>query len=398
MPDEHARLSPSGAARWLSCPASVLLIESRKQEGVVDASSPWAEEGTRAHDLAYLEASLAFGLMERAEYAQRRAEWHLEANMHGEELADLLRHVRGYIDLIRQALEQYPDSQLRLEQRVHTGVPHCWGTADAIIVSPRHVRVIDLKYGQGVAVDAYENPQLMLYGCGALEKYGDLLGETEHVEVTIYQPRTGRSVSTYSRSAAGLRAWRDYEVKPVAEQALQPGAPFGPSERACRFCPVAGECRARTEAMLAQDFGTDAALLSPEEVSAALAAIPSIKAWCTAVEELALRRAWSEGKPIPGWKVVRGNSLRRVPKDDIPHAIQILIDAGYTAEQVAQFRLKSLGALEKLVGKKELAELLDGVLVKPEGGPILVPEGDGRPAINPNTEAMKEFADADDDE
>ena len=50
MPDEHARLSPSAASRWISCPASVRLLEGLEQA----PSSPYAAEGTKAHALAEL--------------------------------------------------------------------------------------------------------------------------------------------------------------------------------------------------------------------------------------------------------------------------------------------------------------------------------------------------------
>lgn len=398
MPDEHARLSPSASSRWLSCPASVLLVENLTQDGVIEPEakvSEYALEGTKAHDLAFIEGSLAFGLSTRAEYTERMIEWTLESGVRGEALADMKRHVRGWIDLLRQALDTYPDSHIMLERRVATGVPSCWGTADAIVYSPRHVHVLDLKYGQGVAVDAHKNPQLMLYGLGGLEEYGDLLGPTEDVLMTIYQPRTARSTSVYHVSADELRAWRENEVLPVAEAALKPGAKFGPSASACRFCPVAGDCRARMGAALDQDFGEDPALLSPEELSAALARIPGVRSWCDAVEKRALERVYNEGKPIPGWKVVRSNGRRSVPEQDIPHAIQILIDEGYTADQVARFSLKPLGALERLVGKKELSQVLAPVLVKSQGNPSLVPESDNRPAINPNEQAAKDFDDDD---
>lgn len=43
----HAQLGPSGASRWMACPGSV-----RLSAGLPDESSPFAEEGTKAHELA----------------------------------------------------------------------------------------------------------------------------------------------------------------------------------------------------------------------------------------------------------------------------------------------------------------------------------------------------------
>ena len=50
--------------------------------------------------------------------------------------------------------------------------------------------------------------------------------------------------------------------------------------------------------------------------------------------------------------------------------------------------------MEKLVGKKRFAETLGGLIVKPAGKPVLVPESDKREAIH-SAEAAK--ADFDDD-
>lgn len=57
------------------------------------------------------------------------------------------------------------------------------------------LHIIDLKYGQGVLVDATENPQMMLYALGALRIF-DCLYDIESVSMTIYQPRR-ENVSTW---------------------------------------------------------------------------------------------------------------------------------------------------------------------------------------------------------
>ena len=50
MPGAHANLSPSSSERWISCPASVRLINALPKAD--DDGSVYAREGTLAHALA----------------------------------------------------------------------------------------------------------------------------------------------------------------------------------------------------------------------------------------------------------------------------------------------------------------------------------------------------------
>ena len=67
-------------------------------------------------------------------------------------------------------------------------MPEGFGTGDLLIVADHVLTVIDFKYGKGVAVEAEWNPQMMLYGLGALELF-DALYDIETIRMVIYQPR-----------------------------------------------------------------------------------------------------------------------------------------------------------------------------------------------------------------
>lgn len=388
MPEHHAVLSPSASKRWISCPASIRM-QSIVSQPVENTTSPYAAEGTTAHTVA--ELSARFYVLrdlpesEFAELADAAMEG-LEDDIQG----DMLRHGSEYAELLQEKLAQHPMSRLLLEQRLPTGVPQCWGTSDAVIVSPTHVEVVDYKYGLGIWVGAEDNSQLMLYGVGALDTFGDVLGETENVRLTIHQPRLD-NVSSWDISPDKLRQWRD-DVVVVAEEALGENAHFGPSAEACRFCPAAGECRPRMEAATAEDFSSDPDLLEAEEIGDLLKRIPEIKKWCAAVEDTALRKAYSEGLTIPGWKVVKSGGNRRIDKQE--EALQALYLAGYTDDQVlAARKLRGIGELERLLGKQPFQTILGSLAVKGPGSPSLAPESDKREALTPNNEAVKEFTD-----
>ncbi|RIY24730.1 nuclease, partial [Bifidobacteriaceae bacterium WP021] len=114
----------------------------------------------------------------------------------------------AYVDFVMEKYEQAKlncqDPIILIEQKVDfsTYVPDGFGTADCIIVGEKTLQVIDFKYGQGVLVDAYENPQMKCYALGALTLF-DSLYEIQTVEMSIFQPRRD-NVSTFTLPVAEL--------------------------------------------------------------------------------------------------------------------------------------------------------------------------------------------------
>lgn len=386
MPDQHAILSPSGAERWISCPASVRLTADMPNE-----SSKYAMEGTCAHALAELEARREFGMCTPAAATRERnlwrTHWENEIGLTEEMEEEMANHVADYVTLLTERMALHPNSQLLLEQRLPTGIPSSWGTSDAVIVSPVHVEIVDFKYGMGVQVYAAGNPQLRLYGVGALEVIAELLGDPEFVTMTVFQPRIYHTDSE-TLTAQDLRDWRD-SLLPIAELALSDEAPFGPSESACRWCPAAGRCRAQLEWATQADFGTPADLLSPEELAEALTRIDAIEKWCEQVRAVGLDLIYTKGQPVPGWKAVRSGGRRSIP--DSEGAIAALLAVGHALNEISTRKVRGIGELEKLLGKPEFETVVSPFVVKGQGSVSLAPEDDKRPAINPNTEAQKEF-------
>lgn len=389
MPTKHATLGPSGASRWIGCPASVMMSAKvpRDSDGSV-----YAQEGTFAHSLGELEAGLFFGLITPTEYDKGRAQVeHEMKGTYGEEFQGILdemeEHVNGYVDLIRYHAANIKAPTIFLEQRVDTGVHGCWGTADAVIVGADTIEIIDLKYGQGVAVDPVSNYQLMLYALGACNKF-DSIVEPKTVRITVYQPRI-YNTGTWEVSYDYLKRWREEVAKPAAKEALGDNPRFGPSEAACRFCPAAGICKPRADKVLAEDFGQDATVISADDLAEILQRVPEIEQFCKDIKNSALKRAYNDGEEIPGWKVVRGRG-RRVIQDEAV-AIQTLIDSGYAADQVSKVSVKGIGDLEKLLGKKEFQTVLGDFVEKKQGNPCLVPVEDKRAAIARADEAKEDF-------
>lgn len=279
---------------------------------------------------------------------------------------------------LRDVRQVCADPQVFVEQRLDFShvVPGGFGTGDCVIIAEPVLHIIDLKYGQGVVVEAENNPQLMLYALGALNAFGSLYDISE-VAVTVYQPRRS-NVSTWTIPVSDLEAWAENVVKPRALLAAAGDGEFAPGEW-CRFCKLSATCRTRAEAnlQLAKHEFAPPAELTDAEIAKLLAQLPDLKAWAADVESHALSLAVNQGKLWPGFKLVEGRSIRRyVDEKAVAEAAQA---AGVT--DVWEQKLKMITALEKQLGKKRFSELFGDLVVKPAGKPTLVPDSDRRPAL-----------------
>lgn len=390
MPDVHALLSASGAAKWLNCPPSARLEEKFPNE-----SSEYAREGTVAHALAEISAGYNLGNFTKRTFNARKKK--LLATEDGEKFynEEMQEHATEYAELIygklKEAKENCPDAFAELEVRVDFSkwVPEGFGTGDCIIVADDWLEIIDLKYGKGHRVEAAGNPQMRLYALGALEYYGQLY-DIENVRMTIYQPRLSGVQSSDEITVKELLEWAENTVKPNAELAFAGEGEFGPSEETCKFCRAKEECRARYEKNLALfDEGVDPLLITPDEAGAVLEKAKDIRAWLTDLENLVQSTILS-GTSVVGWKIVEGRSNRKIA--DSTKAVEAFKKAGY--EEAVLYKepeLITLTQMEKEFGKKAVAKILAGLIEKPQGKPTLAPESDKRPAFQPEEAILAAF-------
>ncbi len=229
----HALLSASSSRRWLNCTPSARL----EQQFPADEGSIYAEEGTAAHALA--EHKLKRLLKKRS----RRP----VSDYDCDEMEDCTdEYVSFAMEQIEKAKQSCKDPVILIEQHLDFSryVPEGFGTGDLVIVADVTLFIIDLKYGKGIAVEAEENPQMMLYALGALELF-DAIYDIERVSLAIHQPRL-ESVSTWEITVAGLRKWAEEYLIPRAALANKGQGEFV-SGSWCRFCKVRNQCRVRAE-------------------------------------------------------------------------------------------------------------------------------------------------------
>ena len=362
----HALLSASSSKRWLNCTPSARLEEQFAEE---TGNSVYAEEGTAAHALA--EHKLKRCLKRRS----KRPVSDYQCDEMEECTGGYVAYAMEQVELARQECK---DPVVLIEQRLDYSayVPEGFGTGDLLIVADRVLTVVDLKYGKGVAVDAEWNPQMMLYGLGALELFGAIY-DIDTVRMTIYQPRL-ESVSTWEISVPELMEWVETELKPKAQLAINGKGEFK-SGSWCRFCKAKDTCRARAEEYLrlAQMEFKAPALLTDDEIAEVLKVADELARWSADVYAYAQDEAVTRGKKWDGFKLVEGRTCRKYTDEE--EAAEAAVAAGYT--DIYKKSLIGITEMEKLMGKKRFAEILGKLVYKPQGKITLVPESDKRQEV-----------------
>lgn len=365
MSKVHSILSPSGSHRWLNCTPSAML-EQEFENKTTEA----AEEGTVAH--AFCEHKLRKSLKLRSKRPV--------SDYDSDEMQEC---TDAYVDFVNEQLEiakqRCKDPLILVEEKVDFSryVPDGFGTADCLIISDDELHIVDFKYGQGILVDAYDNPQMKCYALGALETYGNLYDIT-NASMSIFQPRR-ENVSTWKTTVKELKDWAEKVLKPKAELALKGEGEYRCGEW-CRFCRAAVRCRARAEEKLrlAEDEFKLPPLISDAEIEEILKVIPDLTKWATDIQNYALDMVLNHGKEWSGFKVVEGRSVRKYKDEDA--VIEKAKENGYT--DIFKSSLITLTEMQKLMGKKKFEKLLGDLIIKPKGKPTLVSIADKRPAIN----------------
>ena len=356
----------------------------RLEINVEDAGSDYAAEGTLAHAYCALKLKKYLGLPT----ADEEKEIEALSQYHTGEMDEYTdTYVSIVLEKFNAARAHTKDAQLLVETRLDFSkhIPDAFGTADAIIIADGTIDEIDFKYGKGVKVSAFQNPQTMIYGLGAFEKF-DFEYDIRRVRMTIIQPRID-NLSEYEVTTAELLSWAIKELEPKAKEAYSGKGKQQPGDW-CQFCKVKHTCRALVN-LCKETAQNNAQLLSTDELAKdVLPMLPIIKTWLAGVEDYALQQALS-GVSLPGWKLVEGRSNRKIV--NVEGAATALINAGYAKTAIYKPQeLCTITELEKMVGKKQFAALCADFIEKPKGKPTLAEESDKRPALYPVAEDFKD--------
>ena len=379
----HALLSPSSSHRWFNCTPSARLEEPYQR-----TSSAPSDEGTVEHELAEyaIEKYLA------GEYTPLLDELPVPKEIAENKYysPEMDKYVTDYVCYVCDIYELEEGAKMSIERKFDLTmyVPDCFGSCDCDIVGKTVLNIIDLKYGKGAQVDADGNSQLMMYAIGVLNSLEPAhRAKIETVRMHIAQVRLG-NYSVFEMSARDLTHWAIHVLRPTAEKAWT-GQGETKVGSHCKFCKFKAQCRAQKDALV-NEFETygDAKALTLDEIGDILSKSDMFTDWLASVKTFAMQAA-TRGEKVKGWKLVEGRSVRVI--NDTETAIERLKALGFSTEDITNSKLKSIGDLERLVGKKPLAATLDGLIVKPKGLPTLAPETDKREELSPTIDDFEEL-------
>lgn len=373
---EHALLSPSSSSRWLNCTPSARLAENAENK-----SSVYAEEGTLFHDICeYCLAQWNSGVWEPDPFGEDLPELKDDHLMHPLFRQEMFKHARNYCDFVMNEnynLEKSDGAcKMLLEEKVDISeyAPDCFGSVDCQLVGRDTLEVIDLKYGEGVKVYAERNTQMMLYALGAIKGKPSI----KSIRLVIAQVRLNH-FDVWEISANDLLQWADKVLKPTAKKAFA-----GTGEQKlgdwCGFCPVKAQCRKQYEAVVS-DFDKYGypELLTEDEICDLIEKIDKYKGWLESVNKFVYDEAL-RGHKWKGYKLVAGGSSRVITDEEAIR--QDLLAKKYLEDEIFNIKLKGIGDLEKLVGKKQFSALYGHYVKSKPGNPKLVPDSAPGDEIN----------------
>ena len=371
----HAILSPSAAHRWMNCPGSAFLCKDIPNE-----TSVYAEEGTRAH----AKAEEIIKSMIRGEYTPSVIEGFPELGV--------------YILYAKQLMEDGYD--LFVEARVPlkdvTGEKDAHGTSDLVAVRGGDIKIVDLKWGQGVPVSAEENIQLTIYALGAMDLLS-FLGPFETAELVIVQPRVVSAlggIDAWQTTVEHLESRRNriYADAAIARAQFNGSMPpsFRPGKKTCRWCRAQGVCSAYAK-HVSDTVGAqfpiveEKPVLTPEQRAVIFQQLDDVRAWTEQFEAKLLEDALN-GQKFPGLKLVLGRAGARKWKDE-QTADDILTGLSVSTEERYKRKLISPTDVEKLYKAGLISDegwaALKKETVRPDPKPVLAPVSDKREEYTP---------------
>ena len=358
---QHSRIvGGSTAKRVINCPGSVALVDKMPAQ----PSSSYADEGTLLHDTI---ADILDGKGTVESYLGRK---HNDAVLTQDLIDDKLTVALAALD----AVDPQGEMEYAVESRVGFGdlLPDVFGSTDMLGRIGSRAVVLDWKFGDGVAVSAEENPQLLFYAAAAMRtpKVKWVFDGADEIEMIIVQPP---SVKRWLTSPARVAAF-EAELVAAVKTALKPDAPMAVGDW-CRWCAAKPVCPLMTGAV---DRMVKAKLeaLPHDQIAHYLSMVPTIESFIKDLQQLA-HGLLEEGQQVPGYKLVPKRATRQWVNEDKAYR---MLRKHFDVDDTFTAKIISPAVAEKML-KKIKQELPADLVVAVSTGNTLAPESDPRPAV-----------------
>jgi hypothetical protein len=351
----------STAKRVMNCPGSVALVQKMPPQ----PSNKYADEGTLLHNVI---AEIVMSDKHPEEFLHTK---YNDQILTLELIDNKLVPALAALDVID------PNKEMEIEAETRVGfgdlLPDVFGSTDLIGRIGKRAVVLDWKFGDGVAVEVEENPQLMFYAAAAMrtEETKWAFDGVDEIECVIVQPpQVKRWVTTPARIAKFEK-----ELIRAVKLAQQPNAELKIGDH-CRWCAAKPICPQMTGAV-DRALKTSIDDLDAPTISAYLKNADMLEQWITDLRALALQMLDS-GARLPDYKLVAKRAIRQWTDED--KAKVALFAYGLTESEVMETSIISPAKAEKALKKRKQA-LPDDLVVAISSGNTLASADDPRPEV-----------------
>jgi hypothetical protein len=350
----------STAKRVINCPASVKLVQKMPPK----PSSEHADRGTLLHNV----------IAELLEF-DKPPEQCIGAQYKDQVLTQELIDEK-IIPALAALDEIDPDKTMEymVETRVAFGdfLPSVFGSTDLLGRKGKRAIVLDWKFGDGVLVDAVENPQLLFYAAAAMRTPAAqwIFEGAEEIECIIVQPP---AIRRWVTTPARIKEF-EQELLYAVRLSSWPEPPMQEGDH-CRWCAAKPICPRMTGAV---ERALKAKLIEmpAQQIAAQLRQADMVESYITDLRALAFEML-QNGVDVPGYKLVAKQSRRQwVDKAKI----EAWADVNGIEDAYEPPTIKSPAQLEKVL-KKAKIEFPADMVVSVSSGDTLAADADPRPAV-----------------
>jgi hypothetical protein len=351
----------STAKRVINCPGSVALVAKMPPK----PSSKYADEGTLLHNV------IAEIVMEGHPPEHYLGTKYEDQTLTQELIDDKLKPALAALDQI----DPNQEMEIEAETSVNFGdlLPGVFGSTDLIGRLGTRAVVLDWKFGDGVAVEVEENPQLMFYAAAAMRTPAAqwaFEGVTEIEMVIVQPPAVKRWVTTPERIAAF-----ELQLVQAVRSSEKPNAKLEVGDH-CRWCAAKPVCPQMTGAV-DRALQTQLQAIDTQMLGSYLANADMLEDWIKDLRALAFALLDS-GAPVPGYKLVAKRGTRQwTDEKDVVHWLD---GKGLEPNEIYSKEILSPAQMEKVLKKRKLT-LPDDLVVSVSSGTTLAAESDPRPAV-----------------